>query len=441
MPRPQRLYAAVARAHITPPVGIQLCGFAGRDPSVGIGDELTATAVVLRDGQTKVAIVALDLIFLQAAYVQRVCAEIERRTRLPAGNVLLCCSHTHYGPETAGYEGDPATSDQAAYMADLRFQIAGAVQEANANLKPARALLGRGSSEIGVNRRERRPDGAIILGQNPTGFIDRELIVLRLERPSGEPLAVLANFPCHGVSQSHLGRLISADFPGPMREVVEAATGATALYLQGACGNINPIRMIEGLETPRTLGTMLGAAAVLAYESAVPIAATPIRVAAKQAKLPAQRPASLEEAREAVAALEGELAQLTASKAHQGSRQWAEWRLSRARAQLESSETGKPLPPVVADLTAIGMGDLGIAAAPGEIFCEIGCAVRGASPFPHTMFLGYTNGSIGYVPIPEAYPEGGYEVTHASRVGPEAAGIVTDTAAGLLRKVRGRGKG
>jgi len=437
----ERLYAGVARANITPPVGIQLSGFAGRGPSVGHGEELTATAVVLREGPTKVAIVALDLLFLQAAYVQRVAAEIERRTRIPAAHVLLCCSHTHYGPETGGYEGDPATSDVAAYMADLKFQAAGAVQEANANLKPARALIGHGASEIGVNRRERRPDGQIILGQNLEGFIDRELTVLRLDRPSGEPVAALTNFPCHGVSQSHLGRLISPDFPGPMREVLEESTDAKALYLQGACGNINPIRMIEGLQTPRTLGTMLGAAAVLAYQSATPIGTAPLRVAGQQAKLPAKMPGSLQEARKAVATLEAELEHLQATKGHEGSRHWAQWRLSGARAQLESLERGKPLPPIVADMTAIGLGDLGIAAAPGEIFCEIGCAVRSASPFPHTMFLGYTNGSIGYVPIPEAYPEGGYEVTHASRVGPEAAGIVTDTAGALLRKVRGGRKG
>ncbi|MFQ5808837.1 MAG: hypothetical protein ACE5JM_04370, partial [Armatimonadota bacterium] len=66
-------------------------------------------------------------------------------------------------------------------------------------------------------------------------------------------------------------------------------------------------------------------------------------------------------------------------------------------------------------------------------------AVKQRSPLAHTMFLGYTNGHIGYVPVPEEYPKGGYEVERACRVGPEAAGIITDTALALLRRVkRGR---
>ncbi len=441
MPKQGRPFAGVARANITPPVGIELTGFAGRDPSVGLGDELYATALVLKDGETKAAIVALDLIGLEAPYVQRVCGEIQRRTRIPAVNVLLCCSHTHYGPDTSQYDGDTAEFDQPAYMADLQFKLPGVVQEANSKLKPARVMVGRATSEIGINRRERQPDGEIVLGQNPEGPIDREVIVLRVERPSGEPMACVVNFPCHGVSQSHLGRLISADFPGPAREAIEQVTGARALYLQGACGNINPILMREGLDTPRTLGRMLGAAALLAYESAEPIAATPLRAAARQAKLPAKAFDSLQEGREAVAALQAEVDRLAAQKAHIGSLWWARSRLEKAQAQLESLETGKPLPPVVADMAAVGMGDVGIAATPGEIFCEIGCAVREASPFLHTMFVGYTNGSIGYVPVPEAYPEGGYEVTHASRVGPGAAQIVTNTALALLKKVRAHSRG
>ncbi|MDF1515570.1 MAG: hypothetical protein P1S60_17310, partial [Anaerolineae bacterium] len=58
------------------------------------------------------------------------------------------------------------------------------------------------------------------------------------------------------------------------------------------------------------------------------------------------------------------------------------------------------------------------------------------SPFRYTWFASCTNGSIGYIPIPEAYAEGGYEVTHASRVGPDAAGILTNSCLELLRELK-----
>ena len=81
------------------------------------------------------------------------------------------------------------------------------------------------------------------------------------------------------------------------------------------------------------------------------------------------------------------------------------------------------------------MGGLALVTAGGEIFTEIGARVKGGSPFPHTFYVGYANDSIGYVPVPEAYAEGGYEVTHASQVDPEAAGILTEGSLRLLAQL------
>jgi len=436
--RKQAAWAAgVATANITPPVGIEMSGFAGRAPSVGVGDELYATALVVRDGTTRAAIVALDLLYVDAAFVEQVCAEVARRTRIPAGNVLLCCTHTHYGPVTGAFEADAVGSDGHAYMADLKFKLAGVVQEAKANLRTAVARIGYAASDIGINRRERKADGGIVLGQNPRGAVDREVVVLRVDRPKGAPVACLVNFACHAVSQSGRGRMISADFPGVACDVVEELTGSACLYLQGACGNINPVIMELGAESPRRLGTMLGAQAVQAYEAAAPIEAAPVRVASRRVRLPAKTFASVKEAEQTVSSLAEELERLRAGRAPKSSLYWVNTRLERARASLENLKAGKPQPPVVAAMWALRLGELGLATAPGEIFCEIGQAVKQASPFRHTMFVGYTNGSIGYVPVAEAYPEGGYEVTHASRVGPGAAGMVTDTALALLRRVKG----
>ncbi len=47
---------------------------------------------------------------------------------------------------------------------------------------------------------------------------------------------------------------------------------------------------------------------------------------------------------------------------------------------------------------------------PGEIFVELGKAIKIASPFPLTIVAELANGSIGYVPDRRAYPQGAYEV-------------------------------
>jgi hypothetical protein len=110
--------------------------------------------------------------------------------------------------------------------------------------------------------------------------------------------------------------------------------------------------------------------------------------------------------------------------------------LERVRRALESWESGEPLPPIESEVQAWRLGELGLVTAPGEIFTEIGLAVKESSPFADTFFLSCTNDSIGYVPVPEAYSEGGYEVTHASRVDPEAAGILREACLAALHSVR-----
>jgi len=436
---PRKLRAAVSRANITPPIGIELTGFAGRGPSVGLGDELHATALLLDDGRERVAIVHLDLIGVDAQWAAATRALIAQRGRLPADSILLCCTHTHYGPTGRGAGEDPRESPEAAYMAQLRFTLAGLLQEARGKLAPVTARVGRSESDIGVNRRERLPDGRIILGRNPQGPIDREVVLVRFDRPDGEPVACLLNFAAHPVSQTHTGRLISADFPGYARQVAEDLTGAACLFLQGACGNINSVIMEEGLQSPRTLGKRLGAAAIQACETAIPVEAAPIGVACREARLPAKTYGSIEEAQ---AAVDGLLAETERAR-DAGNRSrlwWAEHRLSRATACLESLQLGKPLPPVPAPVWGVALGEIGLATGPGEIFCQIGMAVKRAGVLPHTLYVSNTNGSIGYVPVPEAYPEGGYEVESASRVGPEAAAVLERATLSALRSARRRAR-
>ena len=94
------------------------------------------------------------------------------------------------------------------------------------------------------------------------------------------------------------------------------------------------------------------------------------------------------------------------------------------------------VPPVQAELAALRLGQaIGLVTAPGEISTEIGQSIVSRSPFRHTLYAGYTDGTIGYVPTRAAYAEGGYEVTHACRVAPEAGEQIEDESVRLLRRV------
>lgn len=95
------------------------------------------------------------------------------------------------------------------------------------------------------------------------------------------------------------------------------------------------------------------------------------------------------------------------------------------------------MPRIPAQLEALQLrADIAVATAPAEIFTEIGRSVVDRSPFAHTLYAGYTNGRIGYVPTVHAYEEGGYEVTHACNVGPKAGTMIADSSVDLLNSLR-----
>ena len=70
--------------------------------------------------------------------------------------------------------------------------------------------------------------------------------------------------------------------------------------------------------------------------------------------------------------------------------------------------------PLEVEVQVIALGDdVAFVSLPGEIFVELGLAIKAASPFKHTQIIELANGSIGYVPNRSAYPEGNYEVVSA----------------------------
>ena len=76
---------------------------------------------------------------------------------------------------------------------------------------------------------------------------------------------------------------------------------------------------------------------------------------------------------------------------------WARLRLERVRRALESWQTGEPLPPLVSEVQAWRFGKLGLVAAPGEIFTEIGMAVKqGPEPQSHDLVVVYNQNSLAF---------------------------------------------
>ena len=444
------LSAGVARVTITPPIGIPMMGFAGRGPAGGIHDDLAATALVLEGppalesgreraaGTSRLAIIACDLLFLRIEEVRAVREAVGQLTDVRPDRVVIACSHTHYGPLTEPDRDEPV-SQVGPYLTNLVHLLAGAVAMARANARPCRLGFGQGSARIGINRRERTPEGQIILGQNPAGPVDPRVAVLRVDGIDGQPVASVLNYACHPVSLGSQCTDISRDFPGTAQRLVEEQTGAPCLFLQGATGDINPLLMGWDWTHLARLGLPLGAEAVRVYWNSEPsneLTGGGLGIARSCLDLSPLLPPSIDEGRELVATLGDERDRLVREGGDEGKLWWTERRLERARGGLAALQDGTPVPPVQAELTALRLSHaVGLITAPGEIFTEIGQAIVARSPFQHTLHATYTDGTIGYVPTRSAYPEGGYEVTHSCQVAPEAGEQIEEESVRLLRRV------
>jgi len=435
MNRDAVLRAGASRVDITPPVGVEMVGFAARGPNTGQHDPLTATALVLAAGRRRAAIVACDLCFIGAEQADAIAARVRQRCRIPPDNVLVCCSHTHYGPAMRPSGDGRADALLRLYHEHLILKISGAVEEACSRLAPVRVAAARGRCDANVNRRERLPDGRIVLGRNPEGPVDREVLVVRLDAVDGAPMAVLVNYACHAVCLGSQWTLFSADFLGAMREVVEGVVRAPVLFLQGACGNINPPQLVRDYDSAFRTGARLAGETLKLWASVESEAACGLDAAAARLSYPAFRGLSLEDA---AARLERSRARLEDAR-RRGARRtllrWLQRNVERDEAAVRFWREGVEPPPVEGRVHAVRFGPVALVAASGEVFCEIGMDIKRRAPQPFTMFAGYTNADIMYIPVPDAYAEGGYEVDMACRVDASAAGMLTSTALDLLGRV------
>ena len=291
---------------------------------------------------------------------------------------------------------------------------------------------------MGVNRRPRQTD-KVGLGTGAEGVRDAAVDVLVADDEKGVPLARLFLHAAHAVALGSDNTMISADWPGAARRMVEAAyPGAVGLFMQGCCGNITcRERGWEGVES-QGLRAAQAVAAGVGSQAEMPdlrVNGTIVPLA-----LPLKPFPSVDRAEAALAAFTVHLRELPA-EAHRGIRWMAEGAVEWAERILAAARTGQDAGSVPFDVQALQLGDVAIVGLPGEAFVEYALNIAADSPFAHTMVAAYANGNVGYIPTAAAHPEGGYEVNNAIRYygltmpRPEAEELILNAAAVALREL------
>jgi hypothetical protein len=271
----------LARCDITPPVGIyhRMWGAATQDRASGIHRPLSATALAFQaaEGPTGLereqVVIAADLCLLWAGEMEALAETICRQTGLVREQLTVAFSHTHasglMGLERVKLPGGDLIPP---YLEALADRLTALVRDARRTVQPVTILYGTGRSPLAGNRDFwDETSKQFVCGYNPAGPADDTILAARIVDAAGKTVATVVNYACHPTTLAWENTLISPDFPGAMREVVEGALGAPCVFVQGASGDVGPREgYVADPEIADRNGRQIGYAALAALEGLPP---------------------------------------------------------------------------------------------------------------------------------------------------------------------------
>lgn len=455
------LRVGIAEADITPPVGFPIAGYYHERLADGTIDPLKAKAIVFRDANTQAALVVCDLIGIATDLSQAVRKQASEKTGIPATNIVISATHSHTAPDymkelylRLGKEGQEPL--RAAYIDKLISGPVEAIVKAHAAAKPAVLECGSATqvTPVSFNRRSVMRDGSVKTWQshdNPevvraAGPIDPEIALLNVRDEAGKSLGILSNFALHLDTVG--GLKWSADYPFFIEQTLRKAAGSevVSIFGTGCCGDINHANPRSKIRNKADfIGNSIGESIQKQFGQLKRLERTDLVVKSRVVKLPLQD-ATKDEVAHSIKILDAAnrkekvefldhvtaykkliLDQLRHREPHANTAAHITWGLSRSLAGV-----GETLP---VDVTVMALGgDVAIVCLPGEVFVELGLAIKQGSPFRTTLVIELSNSveSI-YVPHRAAYAGGSYEVTN-SNLQPGAGEMLVETALSLLRE-------
>lgn len=420
----------VAVRDVTPPAGIYhtAWGAAKHDRTEGVHRPMTASAAVFAplhgDGPT-LALVALDI-----GWFQNVEDGLALRNKVLKGaglgeaELMINYSHTHAGTNANSFLTDrPGGEFINDYLARLGDEVTNVVLDARAAMVPAWTAWGYGRCALAVNRDYWDADAKrYACGFNPHATTDDTVLVARVTDNGGRVLATMVNYSCHPTTLAWENKLLSPDFIGATREVLERAFAAPAFYFQGAQGETSPREQYVGDTTVADRnGRILGYAAAAALEALPPPASkfvyTGIVASGADLGTWAYQPATAEE--------------LSGSEELEATLRYVDLQ----RKELPSSEDLEPLyqaetrrrekelilrrmlfqralgpdPVHHMPLWIWKLGPAAVVGIPNEAYSILQVTLRERFPGKPIMVCGVTNGTVGYLPPRETYGQGRYQ--------------------------------
>lgn len=442
-PESRPLRAGMATIDITPPIGYRMSGYFRERLCTGIDNPLQAKALVLQQDDMQTAWVFCDLIGLNTDVSQAARKQITQATGIPVNNILITATHTHTGPlyygalrdhfhaqAVARHGKDPR--EEVDYPAQLIERLEQVVKQAQQQCRPVQVEAGIVPQKgLSFNRRFFMKDGPVrfnpgVLNPNiikPAGPIDPDLgIVLLRETEGGAVRAGLVNFALHLDTVG--GMRYAADYPYYLEQTLRQTWGEdfVLFFGLGCCGDINHIDVTrnERLKTD-FIGRSLGQTVAKQADSLPPMAQPSLQVRQKRMSVPLQS-----YTQEQLAQAQADIKLMNSSELPFMQKVEAYKTLSLASYKDKSMDLEVQVFKLSDQIAVVGL--------PGEVFVDLGLAIKKASPFTTTLVITLCQDAPGYIPTKTAFVEGSYETVN-SRVAPGGGEAMVKVVTRLLSEL------
>jgi hypothetical protein len=363
-------------------------------PHAGQRDRLRARALVLEAGEGRVVWIAADLVAVDRALTSAVTARLG--TDGLRGDVVVSASHTHSGPGAYMKGGLLGALSVDAEDAEVREAVTGALVEA------ARAAArARRPARVGIGR---QPGPDLTVGRLARP-VDQDLVVLKVDRVDGTPIAVVWNYAIHGTMLGPKNLELSGDVPGLASLEVERRAGVPALFVNGAVGDVSPRH--HGARAMESSARDLAGAVVDLWRRIEAAERGPLRVARAGVELSAPRVS---------------LRNCVGSWVPAGLTLPLGWALPRT-----------------AEVLAGAIGTATWVTVPGELQSALGRQLRDGAGARPTLIAGLANDYLGYFLTPADHAAPAY-VSCASLYGPAAGEQLVEAGRALLRQLAEAGR-
>jgi neutral ceramidase len=434
------LSVGLAEIVITPPVGYRMDGYFAERLSTGTKDPLKAKALVFQQGTTKMALVVADLIGVPQELTTEVRTLAAQKTGIAVANIAITATHTHTGPMFSGPRARLFSEQAAAksgtdplislkYPERLRDRLVEVIVAADAGISPAALEFVRAAEDrLSFNRRFHMKDGTVRFNPgalNPdivrvAGPTDPDLPFVLITK-NGKPVGSLTVFALH-LDTVGGGTEYSADYPGHLEHELrrEFGEGFISVFGLGTCGDINHLD-VSGRRRlqSRLIGQQL-AVNVLSARPRTPLAAPSLAAASSRLALPLRTVSDTQ------------VASARAGMSKVGTSALPFLTQVEIVATLDLASRG---PSLDAEVQVFRLHpDLALVLLPGEVFADLGLAIKQASPFAHTLVIELSNDNPAYIPTEKAFKEGSYETVN-SRIAPGGGERLVTEAIRLLKAV------